>query len=239
MFNACCIRVHFRPYFVIPDALFLFFCSNDAQLQELTELPRAWPRKMMRRKIQRSQLILLLPREEPESPFCFPNPRYLRKERNGARFARRKWRTWKRTAENERKNHSPARPPGYPWGLVRRRCSTLAGHVWATTTGRRRRRRRGGERVRGRMAKSQRQTATSFSPPMPGQTNRTVCDVVVRSFPCVRSAHACSPYSHASLLARARARIAGIRGIRKIPTAHVTTNCCPADRPTQRRSVKL
>jgi len=144
MFNACCIRVHFRPYFVIPDALFLFFCSNDAQLQELTELPRAWPRKMMRRKIQRSQLILLLPREEPESPFCFPNPRYLRKERNGARFARRKWRTWKRTAENERKNHSPARPPGYPWGLVRRRCSTLAGHVWATTTGRRRRRRRGG-----------------------------------------------------------------------------------------------
>jgi len=84
-------------------------------------------------KNPRKPIDTLLPREK-RSPFCFPNPRYLRKERNGARFARRKWRTWKRTAENERKNHSPARLPGYPWGLVWRRCSTFAGHVWAMTT---------------------------------------------------------------------------------------------------------
>jgi len=237
MFNACCIRVHFRPYFVIPDALFLFF-SNDTQLQELTELPRAWPRKMMRRKIQRSQLILLLPREEPESPFCFPNPRYLRKERNGARFARRKWRTWKRTAENERKNHSPARPPGYPWGLVRRRCSTLAGHVWATTTGRRRRRRRGGRGCVGVWRKASARQPLRFLPRCQArQIGLYATSSSVRSRVFV--AHTRARLIRTRRCSRARARIAGIRGIRKIPTAHVTTNCCPADRPTQRRSVKL
>lgn len=90
------------------------------------------------------------------------------------------------------------------------------------------------------------------------QTNRTVCDVVHS-----HSWYSCSPYSlyscrthtpahtrvHATVFARVssptnvRARtlagIAGIRGICKIPTAHVTTNCCSADRPTHRRSVKL
>lgn len=95
------------------------------------------------------------------------------------------------------------------------------------------------------------------------QTNRTVCDVVhSRSrYPCSpRGSYSCCTrtrqhalsYVHvrgcilsirirlvADQCSRARTGIAGIRGICKIPTAHVTTNCCSADRPTHRRSAKL
>lgn len=87
------------------------------------------------------------------------------------------------------------------------------------------------------------------------QTNRTVCDVVhSRSrYSCLpRGSYSCRTHTptrtrvHAAVFARvssptnvsARTGIAGIRGICKIPTAHVTTNCCSADRPTHRRSVK-
>lgn len=84
------------------------------------------------------------------------------------------------------------------------------------------------------------------------QTNRTVCDVVhsrswIRLIVYIRVARTLQQAMHSRLCSHAsprqpmfaRTKIAGIRGIYKIPTAHVTTNCCSADRPTHRRSVKL
>lgn len=66
---------------------------------------------------------------------------------------------------------------GYPWGLVWRRCSTFGTCLddggW--NGGKEEGEWEGGrERMRGRMAKSQRQTATSFSLPMPPDKSECV-----------------------------------------------------------------
>lgn len=200
--------------------------------------------------------------ERDGSSWTFFNPRYLR----GKKLARRararvhagngETRGEENGGKRKKRIASLARLPGYPWGLVWRRCSTFTGHVWATTTT------TGG--VRGRMAKSQRQTATSFSSPMPpdksecmrrrrpfarsrgcitytyARTYTYMCMLVQHPRPTDATGRTIRSrsYSHASS-PPTRARIAGIRGICKIPTAHVTTNCCSADRPTHRRTVKL
>lgn len=71
------------------------------------------------------------------------------------------------------------------------------------------------------------------------QTNRSVCDVVVHCVLGVRASWS-RLYSYTrNTRARSRTDSRHIRGICKIPTAHVTTNCCSSDRPTYRCSVKL
>lgn len=93
--------------------------------------------------------------------------------------------------------------------------------------------------VRGRMAKSQRQTATPFSLRR-DQTNRCArihilacvctfvwqCRLFVDACICTLTSIRTCRHQHT-----ADAWIAGIRGICKIPAAHIATNCCSADRP--------
>lgn len=168
------------------------------------------------------------------------------------RHGRKEWRKAKG------KNYSPPPPPpafssiASAWVPVGISVATLfyvrdmferRGVEWRVERGREEEGEEG-ERMRGRMAKSQRQTATSFSLAMPpDKSERMYATTAGR---CSRSSgrvhmyartHARTPvYSHASPPTRTAGRI---RGICKIPAAHVTTNCCSADRPTHRRSVKL
>lgn len=123
-----------------------------------------------------------------------------------------------------RKESLPGASPWISAGLAWRRCSKFG--TCFENVGR-------SGAVRGRMAKSQRQTVAPFSP-LSGQTNRSTCIAV-----CVR-VHRVSlrtrtrvdthRHQRASARVASDARTAGIRGICKIPAAHIATNCCSADR---------